>query len=103
MYNFDANAILVHPIPNRSAASLIEARNACHHRLTNNGHTYNLHVLDNEISRAFINVLEEDNIKYQLAPPGNHRTIAAERGICTFKDHFIAGLATCHPDYSIRE
>ena len=32
-----------------------------------------------------------------------HRTNAAERAIRTFKNHLIAGLATCHPDFPLGE
>ena len=48
-------------------------------------------------------LLKTKKILYQLAPPGNHRTNAAERAIQTFKHHFLAGLASCHPDYPFRE
>ena len=30
----------------------------------------------------------------QLAPPRSHRSNAIERAICTFNDHFVAGLAS---------
>ena len=71
--------------------------------MTHNGHTTQLHVLDNEISKEFAAALKDEKIPYQLAPPGNHRTNAAERAIQTFKHHFLAGLASCHPDFPIRE
>jgi hypothetical protein len=31
-----------------------------------------------------------------LVPPHNHHINATERAIATFKEHFIAGLATVH-------
>ena len=34
-----------------------------------------------------------------MAPPNAHRQNAAERSIRTFKNHFIAGLAACDPDF----
>ena len=36
-------------------------------------------------------------------PPNVHRRNAAERAIRTFKAHFLAGLATCDPEYPITE
>ena len=39
----------------------------------------------------------------QRVPPHNHRRNAAERAIQTFKNHFIAGLATADPKYPMRE
>ena len=40
---------------------------------------------------------------YELVPPHQHRRNAAERAIRTFKNHFLAGLATCDPDFPLRE
>jgi hypothetical protein len=36
---------------------------------------------------------------YQLVPPHCHRRNAAERAIRTFKEHFVAGLASVDPDF----
>ena len=36
---------------------------------------------------------------YQLVRPHNHRVLAAERCIRTFKNHFIAGLASTDPKF----
>lgn len=74
-----------------------------HNRLTHNGHTTDLYVLDNEISAEFKTALKTKELHFQLAPPGNHHTNAAERAIQTFKNHFLSGLATCHSDFPIRE
>jgi hypothetical protein len=38
-------------------------------------------------------------IDFQLAPPQVHRRNAAERAICTFKNHFIAGLCSTNRDF----
>ena len=35
--------------------------------------------------------------------PNQHRRNAAERAICTFKNHLLSGLATCDPDFPLRE
>lgn len=40
---------------------------------------------------------------YHLVPPHNHRRNAAERAIRTYKNHFLAGLASVHPDYPISQ
>ena len=90
MYNFDANAILVALLKNCNATSLVEAWELCHCWLTTNGHAVNLHILDNKISKDFITALIENNITYQLAPPGMHRVNTAE-------------LALCDPQYPIKE
>ena len=40
---------------------------------------------------------------YQLVPPHLHRQNAAERAIRTFKNHFIAGLASLPPKFPISQ
>ena len=41
--------------------------------------------------------------EYELVPPHQHRRNAAERAICTYKNHLLTGLATCDPSYPIEE
>jgi hypothetical protein len=48
-----------------------------------------LHRLDNETSTDLIKEIEERNINYQIASPGDHRLNQAERAIQTSKNHFI--------------
>jgi hypothetical protein len=40
-------------------------------------------------------------VEYQLVPPHCHRRNAAERAICTFKEHFVAGLASVDPEFPL--
>jgi hypothetical protein len=42
-------------------------------------------------------------VEYQLVLPHVHRRNAAERAIQTFKNHFLAFLATCDPDFPVSE
>ncbi len=51
------------------------------------------HVLDNECSAAMKACIQENGIKYELVPPGQHRRNQAERAIQTFKSHLISILA----------
>ncbi len=53
-----------------------------------------LQTMDNEASKALKQYLREADVEFQLAPPHIHRVNAAERAIRTFKNHFIAGLAS---------
>ena len=47
--------------------------------------------LDNEVSIDLLDMLRREfDIKAELAPPSNHRSLLAERGIQTWKNHFIA-------------
>jgi hypothetical protein len=102
-YNYDGNAILVEPIKNREADTIINTWTKIHKRLTNNGIATTHYILDNECSSAFKDTLRQHDITFELVPPHQHRRNAAERAIRTFKNHFLAGLATCHPDFPIRE
>jgi hypothetical protein len=40
-------------------------------------------------------------VEYQLVPPHCHRRNATERAICTFKEYFVAGLASVDPDFPL--
>jgi hypothetical protein len=102
-YNYDGNAILVEPMKNRDAETIITTWNTIHKRLTKNGIATTHYILDNECSAAFKETLRQHDITFELVPPHQHRRNAAERAIRTFKNHFLAGLATCHPDFPIRE
>ena len=46
---------------------------------------------------------EQNEVKFQLVPPDQYCRNAAERTICTFKNHLLTGLAKCDPSFSIRE
>ena len=84
-YNYDANAILVHAIPNLEADTIVSAWKNCHARLINNGVVTKYYILDNECSLVFKNALKEANVTFELVPPNQHRRNAAERVICTLK------------------
>jgi hypothetical protein len=59
--------------------------------------------IDNETSAELeIFLLEVKKVKaFQYFPPGNHRANLAERCIRTWKNHFIATLATTLPNFPI--
>lgn len=51
--------------------------------------------LDNETSKPILKLFSNLGLHVELAPPYNHRILHAERHIRTWKNHFIATLATC--------
>lgn len=63
----------------------------------------NLFIFDNEFSGEFRTAVDSENIKLQLVTPHMHHNNPAERAIQTWTDHFLAGLASTHPDFPIRE
>ena len=61
-------------------------------QLKAHGETPNIHILDNECSQDMKNMFKDEQVEYQLVPPHIHRRNAAERAICTYKNHLIAEL-----------
>ncbi|KAL7523320.1 hypothetical protein ACHAXR_000123, partial [Thalassiosira sp. AJA248-18] len=61
-----------------------------------------LNVTDNEASKAVQNYIKSKNVDWQLVEPDNHRVNAAERAIQTFKNHFLAGLATVDKTFPLQ-
>jgi len=45
--------------------------------------------------------MTDEQVDYQLTPAGLHRRNWAERAIQTFKNHFISGLCSTHPDFPL--
>jgi hypothetical protein len=50
--------------------------------------------MDNECSKAVEKHIKKNKMKIQLVPLHNHHVNAAECAISTFKEHFVAALAT---------
>ena len=103
LYDYDANCILVKAIPDQNASTLVDAWTSTHARLTKNGHTTTTYIMDNECSADLRSAIQDAELHLELVPPHVHRRNAAERAIQTFKDHFLAGLATCDPTFPVRE
>ena len=101
LYDFDSNAILVAPMKNRQATSIVAAYKVLHARLCAAGLRPSLQRLDNECSQALKDFMTIENVDYQLVPPGVHRRNAAERAIRTFQNHFIAGLCSVDKDFPL--
>ena len=58
--------------------------------------------MDNQATKHIKKFLTENKCKLQLVEPHNHRVNAAERAIQTWKDAFIAALATTDRDFPIQ-
>ena len=103
VYDYDSNAILVEALSSRTAGEIKRGWECIHQRLNNRGVAPNLYILDNECSADLKHSMTKYDVDWQLATPHLHRANAAERAIRTFKNHFIAGLATTHQDFPISE
>jgi hypothetical protein len=102
LYYYDSNIVLSAPMKNRGDKEMVRASDFLIQSLIFRGLKPHLQRLDNEASLALINYLTQQGITYQLAPPYIHRRNNAERAIQTFKNHFIAGLCSVDPTFSLK-
>jgi hypothetical protein len=91
--HLNANYIFVKPMCSRSKEEMIRAYEKIINRMKTAGLGIRKHMLDNEASDAFKQYIHQQQIQFELVPPGNHRRNQAERAIQTFKVHFISILA----------
>ena len=103
LYDYDGNTILAEPLKSRGGKVIAAAFTKFHSRLTRHGHEVKIFVLDNECSNDLKLVTAVADATFELVPPHTHRRNAAERAIRTYKNHRLAGVATCDPDYPIDE
>ena len=103
VYDHDSNAILAQALKTRQASEIKTAWHLLFNIINRNGHTTNFWIMDNEASTHLKNAMIANKQQYQLTPPHMHRINAAERAIRTFKNHFLAGLATCDAEYPVNE
>ncbi len=101
LYDYDTNSIHAVAIPNRKKESLLSAMKHITKKLTRRGFKPVLHKMDNEVSDLMREYLDDENINFELTPTGLHRRNLAERAIQTFKNHFISGLCSTHPDFPL--
>jgi hypothetical protein len=90
-YDYDSNAILMRPIKNRTAEALTATIQDVHNTLAKGGCQPKFHRLDNKCPQQVKDYLKKRDVQYQLAPPDDHRSNAAERAIRTAKNHLAAG------------
>ena len=102
LYHYDSNSILIEPLKSRQSTEIQDAWRRIVLKLKHAGAAPKLYILDNEASTDMKSALNAEG-SYQLAPPRNHRQNAAERAIRTFKNHFIAGLASLPPKFPIAQ
>jgi hypothetical protein len=89
------NAIFVKSIPikSRSKEELLWAYQLVYAYLTARGFNPQRHKMDNKMSHDVETFILKENTCLQYTPPDIHRTNPAEREICTWKNHFLSGIA----------
>jgi len=92
----------VEPLPSRHDTAYIDAYKRTYDHWTQFGPVPDIVRLDNETStklEAYIKTFAT----FQYFPPGNHRANRAERVMRTWKNHFIATLATASPKFPLTQ
>jgi hypothetical protein len=102
-YAYDLNAILATAYRSKHRNDMVQAFQHIYHRLSEAGTAPCLPILENECPAQVKTFITQQQSKYQLVPPHDHRRNAAERAIRTFKNHFTAALCGVDPDYPMHQ
>jgi hypothetical protein len=70
--------------------------------LETKGYKPKMNVMDNQATKYIKKIFTKKECDLQLVEPHNHRVNAAEWAIQTFKDAFIASLATTDRDFPLQ-
>ena len=101
IYDHDSNLIEGITLKSRNASEITDKWQQLYSKITKNNVQTKYSILDNEASKLLKDALVNHKQDYQLTPPHMHRINAAERAIRTYKNHLVAGLATCNKDFPI--
>ena len=102
LYHYKTNSILATPITNLDDKSIFTAYKANFEMLEAKGYKPKVNVMDNQATEYIKKFLTKKGCQLQLVEPHNHRVNGAERAIQTFKDAFIAALATTNKDFPLQ-
>ncbi|KAL7525323.1 hypothetical protein ACHAWF_003160, partial [Thalassiosira exigua] len=89
MVEIDSSYILAAPMKSKKATEMVDTYRSLLDRVKKAGLKPKKHVLDNEVSEALQQAIQEE-CRLELVPPGCHRRNVAEVAIKSFKAHFIA-------------
>ena len=96
------SASLFKAIANVDNHSIYEANKKVFKLLEAKGYKPKMNVMDNQATKFIKKFLTKKECDLQVVEPHNHRVNAAERAIQTFKDAFIAALATTDCDFPLQ-
>jgi hypothetical protein len=100
-YVYDCNYVKVIPMKSRSASEWVKSYDQIHQELTAKGFKPKLQTFDNEASASLKHFFTANDVEYQLVLSHCHHHNAAERAIKTFKEHFVAGIASVDPTFPL--
>jgi hypothetical protein len=102
LYHYKANCILASPIVGLDNKSIFKAYKTRFRELEAKGFQPKLIVMDNQATKHIKQYLTDNECRLQLVEPHNHHVHVAERAIQTFKDAFIAALATTDSNFPLQ-
>jgi hypothetical protein len=100
--HYKSDAILVILISGMDNLSIFKAYKKQFNALTAKGLKPKINIMDNQATKHIKNFLTEQQCKMQLLELHNHQMNAAKHAIQTYKDAFIAALATTDRDFPIQ-
>ena len=91
--------------PTRDGSALLQSITQAYEYFDNLGYPLpSIHKMDNECSKEIReHVRKQWNINIEFVPPGNHRTLVAERAMQTAKDHLISLWAGTELSFKVGE
>lgn len=101
LVSYFKGSIHVEPMPSRHHTSYITAYQRTFDHWKQYGPLPGIVRLDNETSHQLEAFIEPVST-FQYFPPGNHRANRAERAIRTWKNHFLATIATASKNFPMR-
>ena len=100
-YYFDRNLIWSTTIPYKTKLQLITAYKFLCLFIQWQGIHPQLQHLYNEFSNFFKQLINSNNVEYQLTPKVKHSFNSSKKAIQTWKDHFLSGMASYNPDFPL--
>ncbi len=89
-------------IKNLDDHSIYKAYKEVFKTLEAKGYKPKMNVMDNQATKYIQQFLTKEECDLQVVEPHNHRVNAAEQAIQTFKDAFIAALATTDSEFPLQ-
>jgi hypothetical protein len=99
--DIDSNPILVTAMKNRTSGEMICTYQELIDCLHSTGIKPKQHILDNECSKYFKQMICKNQITFQLVPPNDPQRNCAEKAIQTFKAHFIIILHRTNKEFPL--
>jgi hypothetical protein len=100
LYHYEST-VLTTPIVGLDNVSIFNSCKTQFELLTTTGFNPKLNFMDNQATKHITTFLTKNNYKLQLVELHNHRINTAECAIQTFKDAFIAALATSASNFPL--